>query len=194
MTQLDLIHNSARSHPHLARSHPDQVCLPLHYSYMSLNLIHNSARSHSQPAISHPHSARSHPHSARSHPDSAHGSYCSNIGQTGLTRALLSVHIMCISRVISFLLTNDRQPSVLRYTEYMFTEAESKEKHGVWDPTPELTITSPYVHFRVDSNTFTMDNMPESTLTHCRVYFTPQSDTLDLASGCWLRNTRAKEG
>ncbi len=45
-------------------------------------------------------------------------------------------------------------------------EAESKEKHGVWDPMPELTITSFYVHSRVDSNTFTMSNpMPESTLT-----------------------------
>jgi hypothetical protein len=47
------------------------------------------------------------------------------------------------------------------------TEAESKEKHGVWDPMPELTITSPYA--RVDSNTFTMGNpMPESTLTLCQ--------------------------
>jgi hypothetical protein len=36
------------------------------------------------------------------------------------------------------------------------TEVESKEKYGVSDPMPELTITSPYVHFRVDSNTFTM--------------------------------------
>ncbi len=38
-------------------------------------------------------------------------------------------------------------------------EAESKEKNGVWDPKPELTITSPYVYSRVDSNTFTMDNL-----------------------------------
>jgi hypothetical protein len=36
------------------------------------------------------------------------------------------------------------------------TEAESIEKHGLWDPMPELTITSPYVHSRLDSNTFTM--------------------------------------
>jgi hypothetical protein len=44
------------------------------------------------------------------------------------------------------------------------SEAESKEKYGVWDPMPELTIDSPYVHSRVDSNTFTMSNpMPEST-------------------------------
>ncbi len=37
-------------------------------------------------------------------------------------------------------------------------EAESKEKHDVWDRMPELNtycITSPYVHSRVDSNTFT---------------------------------------
>jgi hypothetical protein len=48
----------------------------------------------------------------------------------------------------------------------MDPEAESKEKHGVWDPMPELTIFSPYVHTRVDSNTFIMGNpMPESTLS-----------------------------
>jgi hypothetical protein len=42
------------------------------------------------------------------------------------------------------------------------SEAQSKEKHGVRDPMPELTITSSYVH----SNTFTMGNpMPESTLS-----------------------------
>jgi hypothetical protein len=41
-------------------------------------------------------------------------------------------------------------PAVLGF----LPEAESKEKHGVWDPMPELTITSPYVHSRVDSNTF----------------------------------------
>jgi hypothetical protein len=34
---------------------------------------------------------------------------------------------------------------------------------------PELTITSPYVRSRVDSNTFTMDNpMPELTLILCQ--------------------------
>jgi hypothetical protein len=43
-------------------------------------------------------------------------------------------------------------------------EAESKEKRGVWDPMLELTIISPYVHSRVDSNTFTMGNpLPELT-------------------------------
>ncbi len=52
-------------------------------------------------------------------------------------------------------------------------EAESNKKHGVWDPTPELTLTSPhlmtYVLSRVDSNAFTMGNpLPESTLTLCQ--------------------------
>ncbi len=38
-------------------------------------------------------------------------------------------------------------------------EAESKEKHGVWDPMPELTITSSYVDSSVgSSNTFTKAN------------------------------------
>ncbi len=46
-------------------------------------------------------------------------------------------------------------------------------KPGVlWDPMPKLTITSPYVYSRVDSNTFTMGGytrvdfhpIPESTL------------------------------
>jgi hypothetical protein len=37
------------------------------------------------------------------------------------------------------------------------------------DPMPELTITSPYVHSGVDSNTFTMGNpMPDSTLILCQ--------------------------
>ena len=47
----------------------------------------------------------------------------------------------------------------------MITESEavSKEKHGEWDPMPEFSITSPYVHSKVDSNTFTMGNpMPKS--------------------------------
>jgi hypothetical protein len=49
------------------------------------------------------------------------------------------------------------------------SEAESKEKHGIWDPMPELTITSPYVHSRIDSNTFAMGSpMPESTLALCQ--------------------------
>jgi hypothetical protein len=47
----------------------------------------------------------------------------------------------------------------------MLAEAKSKEKRCVWNPMLELTVTSPYVHFRVGSNTFTMGNpMAESTL------------------------------
>jgi hypothetical protein len=39
---------------------------------------------------------------------------------------------------------------------------------------PELTITSPYVHSVVDSNTFTIGNpMPESTLTLCQSRLSP---------------------
>jgi hypothetical protein len=37
------------------------------------------------------------------------------------------------------------------YSIKRLPEAQSEEKHGVWDPMPELTITSPYVHSRVDS-------------------------------------------
>jgi hypothetical protein len=56
-----------------------------------------------------------------------------------------------------------------RKKESLGTEAESKEKYGVWDPMPE----SPYVHaMGVDVNTFTLgiflgNPMPESTLTLC---------------------------
>jgi hypothetical protein len=58
-------------------------------------------------------------------------------------------------------------------------EAEPKEKHGGWDPMPELTVTSPYVHYRVDSMQHIYNGQPDS-----RVDFIPQSGTLDLASVC----------
>ncbi len=60
----------------------------------------------------------------------------------------------------------------LELTYSVCTEAESKEKHGVWDPMPELTITSPYVHSRVDSNTFTMVNQP-----YARVDLNPTAES-----------------
>jgi hypothetical protein len=61
-------------------------------------------------------------------------------------------------------------------------ESESKENHGVWDPMPEITIISPYVHSRVDSNTLTMGNpMPESTLTPMPE--SPMPKSFDFASG-----------
>ncbi len=53
---------------------------------------------------------------------------------------------------------------------WQISEAESKEKDTVllWDPMPQLTITS---------NTFTMGNpMPESTLTLCRSRTPPVRD------------------
>jgi hypothetical protein len=72
---------------------------------------------------------------------------------------------------------DDRQPNTasrwgdthtpIRHEKIFAPVAESKEKNGVWEePMPELTLTSPYVHTRVDSNIFTMGNsMPESTLS-----------------------------
>ncbi len=45
----------------------------------------------------------------------------------------------------------------------MESEAESKEKHVVLDPMPELTITSPYFQSRVDSNH--RHPIPESTFS-----------------------------
>jgi hypothetical protein len=74
-----------------------------------------------------------------------------------------------------FLLSRIRAPNpFLRIAAFYYSlcwilaqraEAESKEKHGVCYPMPELTITSPYVHSRVDYNTFIMNNlMQESTL------------------------------
>jgi hypothetical protein len=61
------------------------------------------------------------------------------------------------------------------------TESEFKEKHGIWDPVPELTITSPYDH----SNTFSMSNsMPESTLTLCQGRLYPP--VRDFGFSLWL--------
>jgi hypothetical protein len=63
-------------------------------------------------------------------------------------------------------------------------EAESKEKHGVWDPMPELTISSTYVYSRLDSNTFTMDKPTlESTLTLCWSRLYPSFK--DFGFGLW---------
>ncbi len=78
-TWLDLIHNSARSHPyparshlHSDRSHPHSAIDLFHTRpdliHTRLDLIHNSARSHPHSARSHLYSARFYPLSARSHP------------------------------------------------------------------------------------------------------------------------------
>jgi hypothetical protein len=51
----------------------------------------------------------------------------------------------------------------------------------VWDPMPQLTVTSPYVDARVDSNTFTMGN-PNPML--CRVDLNPvPRSTLSASQG-----------
>ncbi len=78
------------------------------------------------------------------------------------------------------------------------SEAESKEKHGVWDPMPGFTITSPYVHSRVDSNIYPVQPYARVDLNpSARVDFIPQSRTLDLASVvsyiwsldvCWVQD------
>ncbi len=51
-------------------------------------------------------------------------------------------------------------------------EAESKEKHGVWDPMPLLTITSPHLQSIPDYSTFTAYGQP-----YARVDFVLQSGT-----------------
>ncbi len=69
----------------------------------------------------------------------------------------------------------------------IFNIEECKEKHGVWDPMPELTITSCTLcplQSRLQV-TFTMGTkgspMPDSTLTLCQSRRYPQSRTLDVA-------------
>ncbi len=65
-----------------------------------------------------------------------------------------------------------------------WSEAESKEKHSVWDPMPESTTTSPYVHSGVDYNIFTMGNpMSESTLILCQNHLYPP--VRDFGFGLW---------
>jgi hypothetical protein len=50
---------------------------------------------------------------------------------------------------------------------------------------PELTVTSAYVHSRVDSNTFTMGKpVPESTLTLCKSRLFP-------SQGLWILPQKA---
>jgi hypothetical protein len=84
---------------------------------------------------------------------------------------LILVNFFALGSVSEFSCSTDRmQESQINADPNPYihnTKAESQEKHGVWDPMPELTITtSPYVHSRVDSNTFTMGNpMPGSTLS-----------------------------
>ncbi len=50
-----------------------------------------------------------------------------------------------------------------------------KEKHGVWDPMPKLTVTSLFMSTPESTPTyFTMGNpIPESILTLCQSQFYP---------------------
>ncbi len=41
-----------------------------------------------------------------------------------------------------------------------FLRPNPKKNMVIWDPRQKLTIASPYVHSRVDTNTFTMGNQP----------------------------------
>jgi hypothetical protein len=59
----------------------------------------------------------------------------------------------------------------------MTTEAESKEEPGVLGSMPELTITSPYVHSRVDSSTFTLGRVDLNTMSEA---------TLSPSHGLWI--------
>ncbi len=47
-------------------------------------------------------------------------------------------------------------PLISGVRPYWMPEAESKEKHGLWGPMPELSITSPYFVSKVNSNTCTV--------------------------------------
>jgi hypothetical protein len=68
-------------------------------------------------------------------------------------------------------------PALRRVLFCCTDEAVFKEKHGVWDPMLELTITSPYIESRVDLNPL-------------RVDFVPQSGTKNMASDTYCRRRR----
>ncbi len=60
------------------------------------------------------------------------------------------------------------------------SEAESKEKHGVWDPVPELTITSTLCTLQSRPQHINMGNpMAESTLI-------PRSESTFSPQGFWI--------
>ncbi len=66
------------------------------------------------------------------------------------------------------------------------TVPEFKENRVVWDPKLELTIISPYVISRVNSNTFTIGNpLPESTLTLCFSRLYPPISDKKTYLFCW---------
>jgi len=71
----------------------------------------------------------------------------------------------------------DFVPIIVILARYPRPNPKKNMVYGTWDPMPAFTITSPYVHSRVDSNAVTMrqhyarvdlNPMPESTLTLCQ--------------------------
>jgi hypothetical protein len=69
---------------------------------------------------------------------------------------VFSIGFVCTIAPVTFSLVSST-PSLFPCVN-KYTEAEFKEKHGVWDPMPDLTLTSPYDDSVVDSDTFTMGN------------------------------------
>jgi hypothetical protein len=67
----------------------------------------------------------------------------------------------------------------------VLSEAESKEKHDVWDPMLELTITSPYVDCGYNLTLCRLHSRLQHIMYHgqpyARVDLILQSGTLDLA-------------
>ncbi len=64
-------------------------------------------------------------------------------------------------------------------------ETVFKKKNGAWNPMPELAITSPYVNYRVDSNTCIMGNPildSPSTFPLCQNRLYPPVRTKNSAS------------
>ncbi len=64
-------------------------------------------------------------------------------------------------------------------TRFRERRPNSKKNMVYWTLSELTIITSPYVHFKVDSNTFTMGHpLPESTLTLCQSRLHPPSQRL----------------
>jgi hypothetical protein len=83
-----------------------------------------------------------------------------NLSSLSLQNTLLFIYALIVVHLLLF--SKKSQATKLQlYCSFI--------NHGVWNPMPELTVTSPDVYFRVDSNTFTMGQpLPESTLTLCQ--------------------------
>jgi hypothetical protein len=96
------------------------------------------------------------------------GEHSNLVNLDNIVQVPLYVHIypVCLDALKANLLFHFDTIPILDHR--FCSEAESKKKHGVWDPMPKLTVTSPYVHSRFQP--------------YARVAFIPQSRTWDLAS------------